>query len=661
MNQTPTKTTRRARPLRRRLLFAGVLAALFLVLVEAISHAAFWFLDGTVFSWSRVHEHKSALAAGKEVDVSGRAAQAGRLDCFPHPHVGDVLRDNAMEYDIGSNGRMYLRPFNDVRTAYPRRSAATFIVGVLGGSVAYSFAVDGAAVLCDELAQDELVGARRIVIVNMATPAWKQPQQLLALTFAQAMGAEFDVVVNLDGINEICMAAGHAGERVHPAFPMAWRKIVENVQDPELQRGVALVVFHRHRRRDWARAFDGFLTRRSATLQLIWKVRDRWLQASIAEARGEVRRQRAVAEGNRPGKHVWYTEMSERGIREWTRSAWRHCSELLHRSCEANDTLYLHCLQPNQYVRGSKPMGAPEKKIALSCESFRRLVPRGYGLLLEGARRLQSAGVRFVDLRFVFRDVREQAYVDEFCHLNAHGNEVLARSIASQIRRHWRAWLERSGALGIASEPESVTLTDPTRPFQLCISKRMPDGTLRDVTRASRTSYVSNHPDVVSVTRDGSLRAHRAGEARIRVRHDAWCIVVPVRASWPPILAATAGIAGSGARVPRLEVGGKLVAGGNVRVAIEGVVGGASGTLLVSPPPIVENSTLRELPPTAFFVPIRAGGDPGVAGTGRWQRTIALPDAPRGSPTSLFLAAFFLDQGAPSGLSLSNGVVVTLP
>ena len=47
-----------------------------------------------------------------------------------------------------------------------------------------------------------VLSGRKIDIVRLALPGQKQPQQLMTLAWVQSLGAEFDIVVNLDGYNE---------------------------------------------------------------------------------------------------------------------------------------------------------------------------------------------------------------------------------------------------------------------------------------------------------------------------------------------------------------------------------------------------------------------------------------------------------------------------
>jgi hypothetical protein len=60
-------------------------------------------------------------------------------------------------------------------------------------------------------------------------------------------------------------------------------------------------------------------------------------------------------------------------------------------------------------------------------------ISRGYPLLVRAGNELREQGVDFHDLTMLFANVEEPLYVDQFCHYNARGNELLARAVAEKI------------------------------------------------------------------------------------------------------------------------------------------------------------------------------------------------------------------------------------
>ena len=116
----------------------------------------------------------------------------------------------------------------------------------------------------------------------------------------------------------------------------------------------------------------------------------------------------------------------------------------MHQLCEANGIRYFHFLQPNQYLKDSKPMGQEEKTIAVTEKHpYRAAVEKGYPLLMEKGKLLRSKGVRFHDLTRVFKNKPQPMYVDDCCHVSKEANEYLGVVIGRQILEDLGGNLER--------------------------------------------------------------------------------------------------------------------------------------------------------------------------------------------------------------------------
>src|SRR5262249_17471047 len=91
---------------------------------------------------------------------------------------------------------------------------------------------------------------------------------------------------------------------------------------------------------------------------------------------------------------------------------------------------YYHFLQPNQYPPGSKPLSPEERRLAYWHDlPARSIIEEGYPLLREAGKRLARRGVRFHDLSLAFARVEATLYVDNWCHFNPKGNEILAEAM----------------------------------------------------------------------------------------------------------------------------------------------------------------------------------------------------------------------------------------
>ena len=96
-------------------------------------------------------------------------------------------------------------------------------------------------------------------------------------------------------------------------------------------------------------------------------------------------------------------------------------------------TVYVHGLQPNQYVGGSKPLNARERRIAWPPDfAHRRAAERGYPSITAGEE-LRRIGVPFRDLTRIFEAETGTIYVDPCCHYNQRGNDMLSSRIAGFV------------------------------------------------------------------------------------------------------------------------------------------------------------------------------------------------------------------------------------
>ena len=113
---------------------------------------------------------------------------------------------------------------------------------------------------------------------------------------------------------------------------------------------------------------------------------------------------------------------------------WARASHEMANLCRGQGITYLHVLQPNQYLPGSKTLTDEERVIAWDPDvAATERVARAYPLLIERGELLRQQGVDFLDLSLLFRDEARSVYSDPCCHYNQLGADQVARSIAEQI------------------------------------------------------------------------------------------------------------------------------------------------------------------------------------------------------------------------------------
>jgi hypothetical protein len=448
MSSTPPSPSRPAPSRGKKLLFAAALAALAAAALEIVSAGAFFWLEGELPSPARIAARRAQIAeeplqpdaAGDSPAAPDAEDLAHRLPHFLamealHPYLGYVA-DPGVNRE--ANPLFAGFPVGDLgfyrSEAPPRSGDDTFTVAFFGGSVAFLTAITGHTALEERLeAAPELAG-RRVAVEPFALPGYKQPQQLQTLSYLLALGLRFDVVINLDGFNEVTLGVADDYARgVFPHFPRNWDQRVLGTAEPEQLRRMAEVAAERQRRRELAGAFSRGPLTWSATWNLLWSTLDRRRAAAVAAAEtrlAEVPPPEASFAARGPAREY----ASERDLLLDLARVWARSSLQMHRLSRANGMRYYHFVQPNQYVPGSKPLSAQEKRRAFREDHrLRPYVVAGYPLLLREGEDLERQGVSFHDLTDLFQGVEETRYIDFCCHLNQQGTERMIEVIAAEI------------------------------------------------------------------------------------------------------------------------------------------------------------------------------------------------------------------------------------
>jgi hypothetical protein len=416
-------------PGRRRLFRLIVLAGLY-GLAEAGSLLAFRLSDGRAFHFRRLQRERLACRAFGE--VPGRAQE--ETIWAPHPYLGVVFNPRYRDPMPGYHP-ITAYGFTGARSPIHKRGPGKVIVGITGGSVACMFGCQGGAALVRELGRAPGFKGKQVVLVNLAVGAFKQPQQVMALNYLLALGGELDLLLNLDGFNEVALYPSENWcSRVFPLYPRSWHFLVAGLPYPAAARLVGATTYLQSQRARWARWFSAPPLRYSVTANLVWRARDRVLASEVSRCEVALRggwptSLPAYAIGP-PSPHLGDEDAL---LAELVR-IWQRCSLQLARTCAAHGIRYCHFLQPNQYLPGSKPLAPRERRVAWNETILgKHWVEKGYPLLRRAGKELAEQGVCFRDLTMIFAGDEKPYYIDACCHLNRSGNEVLAGAIARAI------------------------------------------------------------------------------------------------------------------------------------------------------------------------------------------------------------------------------------
>ena len=415
----------------------SLLSVFLLASLEGLGALALKFHLGHLPSLSDLRSQRERIAArGPSIDASTGKERPRTLEVI-HPYLGFVYDPAAnspglssLHDGIGVNSFGLLDVESPIRRPLPDET----IVGITGGSVAFQFSTKGIAVLERELRSSPLLRNRRLTFVRLALGGYKQPQQLMLLSYLLSQGAHFDVLINIDGFNEVALPPSEnprAG--VNPAYPRNWPLFVAGLDLGERTMLVAGILSRNDRRSRWAAWMDRTPLGHSFLGNAVWRMADDIAASDIASVTARIA---TLDQGKQPyyisGPPTQYKDAAE--MVAAVIPTWRDSSIQIERLCRGNGIRYFHFLQPNQYDPGSKPIGAEEARIALRKDHpYARGVVLGYPLLRRGGLELRKAGVMFTDLSRILVDHPEPLYQDDCCHLNIRGNELLAGVIGRSV------------------------------------------------------------------------------------------------------------------------------------------------------------------------------------------------------------------------------------
>jgi hypothetical protein len=438
----------------RRLLKTILLILCSLLILEGLSWVVFRLAFHERFSYEGVAQLKQ-----QRIDEAAAAHPAKDVYpslVVPHPFLGFVYNPRHSPKWVLKKHSVPVSDWGFLDDKEPLQAASDqqAVIGLFGGSVAFWFSVQGVDALLEELAQVPELRGKRLVVVRTALGGSKQPQQLMTLSYLLAMGGHFDVVVNLDGFNEVALPPSElVPQGVFPFFPRGWPELLGAAGDPQFSRLVGRVLYLEELAGERARQFSQPVLRHSVFANALWRLLDRSLASQLAISRAELEAYKPAAGAPRRDYAAVGPQRKYRNPEEMYQDLvgmWSRSSLQMQRICAANGILYFHFLQPNQYLEGTKPMSAAERQVAVRPGGFDRPVQAGYPMLQEAGRDLTAQGVAFTDMTRVFAGISEPLYIDDCCHFNPKGSRILGHAMGRSIAATMG---ERRRQTGAAASP----------------------------------------------------------------------------------------------------------------------------------------------------------------------------------------------------------------
>ena len=287
MSKEPSRGPSRGRAWRYfRLITINVLVTV--VLVEAISYIVM-LVSGEGLS----ELHAQLKPKGKSALIeAGRQHRHHVL----HPYFGytySPYKDETHGAGLPINPHGFLGE-GDILT---KNAEDDFNVVIVGGSVANNFLVHNRTKLPARLKELPALRGKKVNVFAFTAGGYHQPQQLLIINYyLSCYGAKVDLLINIDGYNEITVPYQH---RVYSAksmfYPYQGEFFADRMTNPEVRMLTGLIAYRDSVRQRRIRWFNSSLLRYSATATLLISRSDRNHEQQTMEQVAELKRKQLVA------------------------------------------------------------------------------------------------------------------------------------------------------------------------------------------------------------------------------------------------------------------------------------------------------------------------------------------------------------------------------
>lgn len=443
------------RRLSKALKIAAVNIVLVAVLIEAGSIATYFFQTGD-FYYKTWGNHKIAGIAMPPGPTNPGNEQPATIQQL-HPYFGFVNRTGSSDRASYSTVIHTLNNFG-FASHYPypfkRQNSNQFIVGVFGNSVAlhYSSLEIERNILANELRKVPGLANREIIILPFAAGAYKQPQQLIVLNYFLSVGQDLDLVINIDGFNEVALSYINYRDGLDGSMPCGYilMPLVNlatcNVSEDELQLTLEVI----RDKKSLQNSIQSMETSHFATGYMI-----SWVRAKLSGRRYhqdvfQLDRMRASKRSEQTYMQILARRNS--GEDESFKDAvanWSNSSLMMKALLDQRKIPYFQFIQPNQYEPTGRVFSKSEAAVAINEKSdFRVGVLLGYPLLLAELQRLQQAGVNTQSAINVFDRIAEPVYEDNCCHYNERGSTIFSEFVAHAVEQALRRDARYATAVG---------------------------------------------------------------------------------------------------------------------------------------------------------------------------------------------------------------------
>jgi hypothetical protein len=324
----------------------------------------------------------------------------------------------------------------------------TVRIGITGGSVANLLVQASREKIMEELAKYPVFSGKKLEVLNLAIPGYKQPQQANMLLYIVSLGYKFDAIVNLGGLNEIYLSrrwnivtnmsfAYPYGVHWFPSPPPVANQS-DSGDSPRVVRAETLLTALVTLAPRNALAHSAFI---------------RWLtlvSIDIAEKKVLLARQEFEVSGTDAlftpsGREYLYGSVANKQchdplciaerVHAWEAGAAASAMLLKYKGIR-----YVEILQPNHYVVDRSVISEDDiHRMTVDDFGWLQIDTDAWQMMRDSLARMQQNGIQTADLSkpYIFKGIKS-TLTDTCCHLTLDGYDRLAARIAEVVAQSWQ-------------------------------------------------------------------------------------------------------------------------------------------------------------------------------------------------------------------------------
>lgn len=358
-----------------------------------------------------------------------------------HPYVGYIGKKGMHPWGENNSSFNDYGMLNINGMKYPSKKSDDFLlIGVLGGSFAEIFA-NTMNDFCNDYLKVNFDSPKKIKFVNLATGGYKQPQQLNILILSLLYGFEFDFIFNIDGFNDLALSSYNNENNVHPLYPSIHhynllQKSLKSFPTRDDSRLIEDLYSNRENELQLLKLLDTLNIFNSSAIKFSSLIISKYYQNLFIKKYNEITIKTSSKVAS--GPQFYMNDI------DYIVDVWFNSSVLINTICESKNLHYIHVLQPNQYLVGSKIFSDYELKNCLNNENkWGKTIRKYYHKLIDKKVEYNNSRVNFFDFTDIFVSEKNTVYADECCHINNYGNQIFSQKIIDILIKDYSSYIKK--------------------------------------------------------------------------------------------------------------------------------------------------------------------------------------------------------------------------